>query len=77
MDKYEELAHKYIEGVGGLFDLYCYELGSPLCYPPEVGGARWILLCLTNPKNRKDLDALVEQSVLRKTELPKGQELPL
>ena len=65
MDKYEEMARKYIEGAGGLFDMYVYELASPLCKPPEVEGARWILMSLTNPKNRTDLDALIQQSDLR------------
>lgn len=71
MDKYEELARKYIEGSGGLFDLYRYELAIPLCVPEEVEGARWILICLTNPSNRQDLDALILQSNLRKEEMPK------
>ena len=65
MDKYEEMARKYIEGPGGLFDFYRHEMASPLCEPKEVEGARWLLLCLTNPKNRTDLDALVQQSDLR------------
>ena len=71
MDKYEELARKYIEGVGGLFDLYKYEIASPLCQPPEVEGARWMLICLTNPSNKADLEALLEQSEL-KQELSDG-----
>ena len=62
MDKYEEIARRYITGVGGLFDLYRYELASPLCKPREVEGARWILVCLTNPTNRAVLDQLVAQS---------------
>lgn len=70
-DKYEELARKYIEGVGGLFDLYKYELASPFCQPAEVEGARWLLVCLTNPSNKSDLEALVEQSRLRQ-EVPDG-----
>ncbi len=65
MDKYEEMARKYIEGAAGLFDLYQYEMASPLCKPPEVEGARWILACLVNPENRADLDAIVEQAKLR------------
>jgi hypothetical protein len=65
MDKYEEMARKYIEGPAGLFSMYEHEMAFPLCTPPEVEGARWILLCLTNPKNRADLDALVQQSDLR------------
>ena len=65
MDKYEELARQYIEGSGGLFDLYRYELAIPFCTPPEVEGARWMLLGLTNPENRELLDQLVEQSSLR------------
>lgn len=64
-DRYEQLARKYIEGSGGLFDLYHYELASPLCKPPEVEGARWVLKCLTNPENKSDLEALLEQSKLR------------
>ena len=62
---YEELARKYIEGSGGLFDLYKYELTSPLYIPSEVEGAVWILQSLTNPQNRSDLDNLVRQSELR------------
>jgi len=65
MDKYEELARRYIEGSGGLFDLYKYELAPPFCAPPEVEGARWMLAVLTNPENRALLDQLVEQSDLR------------
>jgi len=65
MDKYEAMARKYIEDSGGLFDFFKYELASPLCQPPEVEGARWILRCLTNPDNKADLDALVKQSQLR------------
>ena len=69
MDEYEKMARFYIEGIAGLFDLYKYEMASPLCEPPEVEGARWILKCLTNPANRKDLDRIVEQANLRqKTE---------
>lgn len=66
MNPYEEMARRYIEGVGGLCDLYRYELASPLHTPPEVEGAVWMLKCLTNPANRADLDALVNQSDLRK-----------
>jgi len=69
-DKYEEMARKYIEGTGGLFDLYKYEMASPLYAPPEVEGARWVLLCLTNPDNKADLESLIEQSQLR-------QEMPV
>ena len=65
MDNFEEMARKYIEGSGGLFNFYHSELALPLCEPPEVEGARWILICLINPSNRKDLDALVYQSNLR------------
>jgi hypothetical protein len=65
MDNYEQMARKYVEGTGGLFDLYGYELAAPLCEPKEVEGARWIIVCLTNPKNRADLDRLVQQSDLR------------
>ncbi len=65
MDRYEELARKNIEGSGGLFDFYRHELASPLCEPLEVEGARWILKCLTNPENKVDLEALLEQSKLR------------
>jgi hypothetical protein len=64
-DNYEKMARKYIEGTGGLFDLYKYELASPLCKPREVEGARWILKCLTNPENKADLGAIVRQSQLR------------
>ena len=63
-DRYEEIARHYIEGVGGLFDLYRYEMAVPKCTPPEVEGARWMLMTLTNPKNRELLDQLVEQSEL-------------
>jgi len=65
MDQYEEIARRYIKGVGGLFDLYKYELASPVCTPREVEGARWMLVCLTNPTNRAVLDQLVAQSDLR------------
>ena len=65
MDNYEVMARKYIEGSGGLFDFYHNELASPLCSPAEVEGARWMLLCLTNPKNRNDLESIIEQSDLR------------
>lgn len=61
-----ENIRKYIEDKGGLFDLYAHELATPLCLPPEVEGARWLLICLTNPENKADLDSLVEQSELRK-----------
>ncbi len=71
MDNYEILARKYIEGVGGLFDLYKYEMSSPLCQPPEVEGARWMLRCLTNPENRADLEAVIVQSDLRRQEMPR------
>jgi len=71
MDNYEELARKYIEDTGGLFDFYRYEMASALCEPKEVEGARWILLCLANPKNRADLEDIIEQSNLRKR-----QEVP-
>ncbi len=70
-DKYEEMARKYIEGSGGLFDLYNYEMASPFCEPQEVEGARWILKCLTNPENKADLMALLKQSDLRQ-EMPDG-----
>jgi len=66
MDKAEEMARKYIEGVGGLFDLYKYELAKPLCQPPEVEGARWLILSLIQPENRADLDAIVWQSKYQK-----------
>ena len=65
MDEYEKLARKYIQGTGGLFDFYRYELADPLCSPKEVEGARWVLCCLTNPENRKDLERLIKQSDLR------------
>ncbi len=68
MNKYEELARKYTEGSGGLFDLYEHEMASPLYHPKEVEGAAWILRCLTNPINRDDLIELVEQSVVRARE---------
>lgn len=68
-DPYERLARKYIEGPTGLFALYRYEMASPLCEPAEVEGARWILMCLTNPDNRADLDELVRQSELRQLEV--------
>ena len=64
-DNYEKLARLCIEGVGGLFDLYRYEMAFPFCEPPEVEGARWLLACLVNPKNREILDSLVEQSDAR------------
>jgi len=66
MNKYEEIARKYIEGCGGLFDFYKYELASPCCKPKEVEGGQWILKCLTNPENEEDLKALIKQSKLRK-----------
>ncbi len=65
MDRYEQIAREYIEGVGGLFDLYKYEMASPKCTPPEVEGARWMLVCLVEPSNRATLDALVEQANLK------------
>lgn len=68
MDKYEEMAREFIEGTGGLFDLYTCELASPLCTPPEVEGARWMLICLTNPKNREVLNRLMQQSLFREKE---------
>ena len=67
----EEMARKYIEGVGGLFDLYRYEMASALYKPPEVEGAAWLITCLIRPKNRADLDRLIEQSDLR---IPASQE---
>ena len=65
MDEYEKMARKYITDVGGLMDMHRYELAIPVCEPPELEGARWVLRCLTNPENRADLDALVQQSDLR------------
>ena len=65
MDNFEIMARKYVEGVGGLFDLYHYEVATPLCIPPEVEGARWLLISLVNPENRADLDALVRQADLQ------------
>ena len=62
MDRCEELAHEYIEGTGGLFDLYKYEMASPVCHVKEVEGARWMLKCLIQPMNRGILDELVKQS---------------
>ena len=70
MDKCEEMARKYIEDCGGLFDLYKYEMAAPVCEPKEVEGARWVLCCLINPDNRSDLEELLKQSHLR-------QEMPL
>ena len=69
MDEYEKMARRYIEGSGGLFDMYRHELALPLCEPKEVEGARWMLICLTNPANRSDLESMVRQSELR-------QEIP-
>ena len=66
MNPIEKMARKYIEGVGGLKDLYRYELALPLYTPPEVEGAAWIISSLINPANRADLDALVEQANLRR-----------
>ncbi len=75
MNKYEEIARKYIQGPAGLFALYQNEMASPLYQPQEVEAAVWILKCLTNPRNRNDLDALVGQSNLRMhQEFPKTQE---
>lgn len=65
MDEFEKMARKFIEGTGGLFDMYKCEMAVPLCTPPEVEGARWMLVCLTNPDNWEDLKALVKQSDLR------------
>ena len=65
MDPFEEMARKYIDGVGGLLDMYKHEMAIPLCEPPEVEGARWVLICLTNPDNWEDLKALVHQADLR------------
>ena len=65
MDKFEEMAREYIEGSGGLFDLYHYEMAIPVCAPPEVEGARYGLICLIQPQNRSDLDALIAQSDIR------------
>ncbi len=73
MDKYEEMARKYIEGSGGLFDYFNHELASPLCTPPEVEGARWILKCLTNPENAADLATLNNQAKLRLDKDRKGE----
>ncbi len=61
---YEQMAKKYIEGVSGLFDYIKYEMYVQR-QSPEVEGAMWILMSLTNPDNRADLDALVHQSDLR------------
>ena len=72
MDKYEEIARKYIEGPGGLKDLYKYEMATPICEDPLIEGARWIIALLTLPRNREDLDALVAQSNLRMS--PRGSE---
>lgn len=63
--EYEKLARRFIEGVGGLFDLYKYEGAIPLVKPKEVEGAMWILACLTNPKNRDVLEQLLKQNHLR------------
>ena len=61
-DNYEKVARLFIEGTGGLFDLYRYEMASAFCIPPEVEGARWMLACLINPGNREILDAVVQQA---------------
>ena len=68
-DNYEKVARLAIEGTGGLFDLYRYEIASPFCTPPEVEGARWMLAYLVNPENREMLDAIVEQSDARAREM--------
>ena len=70
IDSYESFARNFIEGVGGSFDLYKYEMASPLYKPAEVEGAVWILRCLTNPENRDALDLLIRQANHR-------QEFPL
>jgi hypothetical protein len=68
-NQYEVMARKYIEGAGGLFDLYRHEMASPLYQPKEVEGAAWILKCLTNPENRADLESLIAQSKFRSQEI--------
>ena len=70
MDRYEEIAREYIEGVGGLFDLYQYEKALPVCKPPEVEGARWMLISLTNPQNTGLLEQLMEQRTQREHASP-------
>ena len=65
MDRPEEIAREFIEGVGGLFDLYKYEMGVAHSKPPEVEGARYMILCLINPKRRAVLDEIIEQSDIR------------
>ena len=62
MDRCEELAHEYIDGVGGLFDLYKYEMASPVCQVKEVDGARWMIKCLVQPMNRGILDEIIKES---------------
>lgn len=66
MNEYEAMVRKYVEGVGGLFDLYRYEMVPPAFAPKEVEGAAWVLACLTHPQNRADLDVLVQQADLRR-----------
>ena len=58
-DNYEKVAKWAIDD---LFSMYSHEMGIPYCDVPEVEGARYMLACLVNPKNRFLLDLLVEQS---------------
>ena len=69
MDEYERLARKYTTHAGGLLDFYRHEMALPLFKPKELEGAFWTLRCLTNPKNRADLDALVKQSKSREIDV--------
>ena len=71
ISEYEALARRFIEGVGGLFDLYKYEMAVPTFQPPEVEAAAWVLHCLTTPKNRDVLVELLRQSFLREEAMPK------
>ena len=61
---YEELAAKYITGVGGLLDCQQFENlwqpGRP--GEPEMEAAVWVFWCLTHPSNVDDLAAIMEQA---------------
>jgi len=72
-DQAEEIARHFIEGVGGLFDLYKYEMASALVEPKEVEGARWLIVCLINQKNRSYLDEIVKQANLHRQEFPQDK----
>ena len=69
---YEELAAKYITGVGGLLDWLRFEnLGQPeRPGEPEMEAAVWVLTALTHPSNRPDLHSLLAQSHLRDGDKP-------